>query len=335
MLLKVLPRTCRALGVRFVAIAALGSIVAACGGSTPPPKEADEMAILEQQDQGQSEEEVLTASNDEVKKGMEALKAENFAEAEVIFKKARADSPEDPQAAHYHGVALEGLEQFDAAVEAYKKAIELQPKLIAASQNLSALLQTLERYDEALAVAEAGLEIDPKDPGLLINRAYAIDLSGDPQQGNPRAIAAYEAALAAAPDNLNLRYYYANALSVNGDKDKALVQLGRLPLDGKEVPVVEIVAVYSKMSAFAECDKVLSTQLDRDKTVELLIYRSSCRIGAKDTKGAEADLREAVATDESSSAAHFYLARFLDKSGKKAEAKKHLDKANELKKAGK
>jgi tetratricopeptide (TPR) repeat protein len=322
-------------GARLFALLAVGAIVSACGGSTPPPKEADDLALLQDQDQDQNEsdDKVLAASNEEVKRGMDALKAGNFQEAEAIFKKARADSPEDPQAAHYHGVALEGLEQFDAAVEAYKKAIELQPKLIAASQNLSALLQTLEKYEESLAVADAGLEIDPKDPGLLINRAYAVDLMGDPKTGNPKAIAAYESALAEAPDNLNLQYYYANALATNGDKAKSLAQLGKLPLDGKEVPIVEIVAVYNKLGAFAECDQALSTQIDKGKTVELLIYRSTCRSGKNDSKGAEADLRDAVATDDSSASAHLYLARYLNKAGKKAEAKKHLDRANELKPA--
>jgi Tfp pilus assembly protein PilF len=97
--------------------------------------------------------------------------------------------------------------------------------------------------------------------------------------------------------------------------------------------VVEIVAVYNKLGAFAECEQALTSQISKEKTVELLIYRSTCKSEKNDAKGAEADLRDAVATDESSAPAHFYLARFLNKSGKKAEAKKHLDRANELKKA--
>lgn len=293
------------------------------------------MAILQEQEEGQSNDKVLAASNAEVQRGMDALKANNFAEAERIFAQARIDAPNDAQAAHYHGVALEGLERFDEAVDSYKKAIELEPKLLASPQNLSALLQSLERYQESLSVAEAGLKVDPEDPGLLINRAYAVDLLGDPEKANPEALAAYEKALKAAPDNLNLRYYYARALAVAGDKEKALTQLSKLPLDGIEVPVVEIVAVYNQLGAFAECDQVLSTKIAEDKTVELLIYRSSCRLGNKDEKGAEADLREAVATDESSAVAHLYLARYLAKVGKKAEAKKHLDKANALKAAEK
>lgn len=336
MLLNEMPRLLLDSGRRSFAPAVLFAITTACGGgSTPPPHEPDDTAILEDQEQGKSDDKVLAASNAEVERGMEALKANNFAEAERIFAQARVDSPEDAQAAHYHGVALEGLERFEEAVDAYRKAIELEPKLLASPQNLSALLQSLERYQESLSVADAGLKVDPEDPGLLINRAYAIDLLGDPEKGNPDALAAYEKALKAAPDNLNLKYYYARALAVAGDTQKALAQLSKLPLDGAEVPVVEIVAVYTQLNAFSECDKALSTAIAQGKTVDLLIYRSSCRLGNKDQKGAEADLREAVATDDSSSVAHLYLARYLAKAGKKAEAKKHLDKANELKAAEK
>jgi predicted Zn-dependent protease len=97
--------------------------------------------------------------------------------------------------------------------------------------------------------------------------------------------------------------------------------------------VVEIVTVYGELGAFDVCAARLTKQIEKEKTVELLVHRSACYAEAKKKKEAEADLRDAVKSFPESDVAHYYLGKFLHESGKKAEAKKHLDKANELKKA--
>lgn len=307
-----------------------GLLGVGCSGSSQKPADTPEDPPLLEP----TEENAQAPSSEKVKQGMEAIKAKDFAGAHKVLTEARAEAPEDPQAAYYDGVALDAMGDVDGAVAAYKKAIELHPKaMIEAYQNLSALLQENDQIEEALKVASAGLEVAPKDPALLINKAYAVDLLGSASKPNPEAVLAYEAALAESPDNLNVRYYYAAALGRGGDKAKALAELGKVPLDGKTVPVVEIITVYTQLGAFKECVDSLSSAISQTKSVELLIHRSVCKSQAKDDKGAEADLRDAVATDPSSSVAHYYLARFLDKAGKKAEAKKLLEKANELKAA--
>src|SRR5690606_15251348 len=116
---------------------------------------------------------------------------------------------------------------------------------------------------------------------------------------------------------------YAAALGRAGEKDKALAQLDKLPLDGQAVPVVEIVTVYSEIEAFDACAASLGKQIAKEKTVELLIHQSSCYLAQKKTKEGEAALRDAVASFPESDIAHYYLAKYLSGAGKKAEAKKH------------
>ncbi len=319
--LRTAPRTALPFLGRVAAIFTLSVLAAGCGAGAKQA-EPEDPPLFEAEDESK-----LAPSSAAVEEGIKALKAEDFAKAESILSKAVQDSPEDPQAVLYLGMAQEGMEQFDAAVTSYSRAIEITPQLVEANQHLSALLLDLERNQEALDAAEAGLKVEPNNAALLVNKAYAIDLLGEPGKGNPAAIQAYEAALAVDSKNLNVRYYYALALALNGDKDKALAQLKQLPLDGKFIPVVEIITVYGRLDAFDACVEALGDELEKEKTVELYVHRAACQSQGGHEAAALADLKSAVATDPNSADAHYYLARHLTKSGKPAEARKELEKA--------
>lgn len=299
----------------------LSALALGCGAGAKQA-EPEDPPLFEAEDESK-----LAPSSAAVEEGIKALKAEEFEKAESILTKAVADSPEDPQAVLYLGMAQEGLEKFDAAVASYSRAVEIAPKLVEANQHLSALLLDLERNQEALNAAEAGLKEEPNNAALLVNKAYATDLLGEPGKGNPAAIKAYETALAVDGENLNVRYYYALALAQNGDKEKALAQLKRLPLDGKFLPVVEIITVYGRLDAYDACVEALGVELEKEKTVELYVHRAACQSQAGHESAALADLKAAVATDPNSADAHYYLARHLTKSGKTAEARKELELA--------
>lgn len=309
---------------RLAVFCALGAFTLGCGAGAKQA-EPEDPPLFEAEDETK-----LAPSSAAVEDGIKALKAEEFEKAESILSKAVQDSPEDPQAVLYLGMAQEGLQEFDDAATSYARALEITPQLIEASQHLSALLLDLQRNEEALKVAEAGLAQEPGNGPLLVNKAYAIDLMGEPGKGNPAAIEAYKAALAVEKNNLNVRYYYAMALALNGDKAGALAELGKIPLDNKMVPVVEIVTVYGQLGAFKECTEALTGQLDKGKTVELYVHRSACKAHAGDDAGSLADLEAAVALDPKSADAYYYLARHLTKSGKPDEARKALEKAVEV-----
>ncbi len=107
------------------------------------------------------------------------------------------------------------------AAAAYKDALALDPKLTEASVNLSALLLDQKDAAGALSAAEIGLKTVPKQPDLLLNRALALEASGKKEE----SLKAYGAAVAAAPDNIDLRIAYAELLTAAKDEKGALEQL--------------------------------------------------------------------------------------------------------------
>lgn len=302
---------------------ALGLAVALCGATgalgCSSQKEPEEPPRLEQPD-----EQTAPPSSKKVSAGLDAIRAQNFPEAERLLAEAVAESPEDPQAHFYYGVALEGVEKLDEAEASYRKAISLSDRLVEASQNLSALLLDEGKLEEALAVADAALAQHPEDPGLLGNRALALDAAGD-----PAAVAAYEKVLKKKPDEPWLRFNYATALAANDRPDDAKKQLAQLPADDPEL-AAQAAQLYGRIKDFPGCVATLDKALVKNEIAELYVHRGVCKHSAGDDKGAGADLEKAVQIDPTSAAAHYYLGRHWAAAGKKEQAKQHLQKAIEL-----
>lgn len=304
--------------VRIGAAAVLSSVFLACGGGQTTTNEPDDIAILEQPSDEQA------ASSDEVKKAIDLIKAEKFVEARGILETETKSSPDDPQAAFYLGVALEHTDDADGAVIWYRKAIELDPKVLDATHNLSALLLEKEDFEGALKVVEDALKIAPEEPGLLANRAIALDMLQKPE-----AVGAYEAYLKAQPDDQANRFNYAVVLAVNERPDDAKKALAGI--NTKETSLLgDMGALYMKLGDPAGCIKLWDSALSTEKSAEGLVHRARCKLGSNDKKGGIADLNEAVTTNPNSSVAHFYLGSVLKKEGKAAEGKKHLEKAVEV-----
>jgi len=303
-------------------LGALLLLCAACGKSTPPPEEP---APATDSDSAPSDA-VTPASSDAVKKGRDQIQAGDFAGAvETLGAAAKADA-NDPQAAFYHGVALEGLERFEDAEAEYRRALKLSPELMEAHANLSFLLLSLDKPKDALAAADAGLAVDAKHPALLANRAGALDILGD-----PRALEAYEALLAVAPDDAN-RYNYAVLLTVAERKADAVAALRAIRLDGVTDAglLLDVAQLYGRLEDYGSCVQALDVAVGAGKTAELLAHRARCKHSAKDDKGAEADLREAVQLEPNNPIGHYYLGKHLIAVGKKAEGQAALKKAVSL-----
>jgi len=297
--------------------------LSACGKSAPPPEEPADPGPSTAQDGG----EVTPASSDAVKRGRDQIQAGDFAgAAETLGAAAQADA-KDPQAAFYHGVALEGLERFEDAEAEYRRAVELSPELIEAHANLSFLLLSLDKPKDALAAADAGLKVDPKQPALLANRAGALDVLGD-----PKALSAYEDLLKVTPDDAANRYNYAVVLAVAERKADAAAALDVIRLqDVTDVGLLHDVGeLYGRLEAYGSCVKAFDFAIMAGKSAELLAQRARCKHSAGDDKGAEADLRDAVATEPQNPIGHYYLGKHLIAAGKKAEGQASLKKAVSL-----
>lgn len=291
----------------------------ACGGGQATAQTPDPVELLEP---GEGEG-AAPASSDAVRKGIDALQAQDFEKARQILADAHAADPSDPQAAFYYGVALEGVGDASGAVNAYRKTLQLDPKLTEASQNLSAVLLDQEDAQGALEVADAGLGHRPDDPALLANRALALDTLGSAD-----ALGAYAKALEKSNDT-GLRFNYASALVAAGKREQALIELQKFPTSDTEVASA-VATLYYQLKAFDECLGLLDKAVAQKPSADLHVRRGACRQGKGDKAAALEDYRASVKLDAQFAPGHYYLGRLLAEQGKKADARAALQLALEL-----
>lgn len=291
------------------------TLVAACGGSRPAPEEPP---LLPQDD-----DKVQAPSSNKVKEGTDLLTAGKFEQAEKVLAEAVKEAPEDPQAAYYHGLALDELGRAAEARSAYARALELAPQLTEASRNLSASLLESGDAEAALQVIESGLKNATDDPALLTNRAFCLEILRSPE-----APAAHLKALEKDPKNGALRMSYVAVLATLGKTKDALEELGRIEVEDRMM-AIDVANAYSEFKEPAKCVKTLDAAIARAKDADLLIRRARCKHDAKDDAAALVDFQAAVELAPESAPAHYFLGLALAK-GKPAEAKAHLAKAAEL-----
>lgn len=317
--------------VRYLALSAfVFGTSAACGGgsSTPPPATADNPPPLDDDDSAAAAP--APASSGKVKEGMDAIQAGDFAKAKTVLEEAAKENPKDPQAQYYLGVANEGLGDGKTAAEHYKAAIALDPKLTEASINLSGVLLDLNDAEGSLSVVNAGLKAAPKNPSLLRNKAVALDATGSKE-----AVPAFKAAVAAAPNDKEIHYLYAETLARSGDKAAAMTELKGLVSADDIAVLASVGRLLGKLKAFDECVSALDNAIAKKDAAELRVDRGLCKHGKKDDKGAAADFEAAVAADAKFAPAHFYLAQNKRDSGDKKGAKAEFEKAASLDPSGK
>jgi len=318
------PRSILPVSTLARAMVLLGTLsFAACGGSAPPP-EAPPPSLEEPAAPAASEQSVKPSSK-KVEQGIDAIKAQDFAKAKALLSEARKESPKDPQAAFYLGVALEGLSEGTAASSAYKDALALDPKLTEASVNLSALLLDAKDAPGALSAADLGLKTAPKQPDLLLNRALALEASGKKED----ALKAYGAAVAASPDNIELRIAYAELLTAAKDEKTALEQLRAVSTTDDPKLLEKLAQKFGRLHAFADCIAVLDKAIKASDSANLHVRRAVCRHDQKDDAGALSDYQAALKLDEKFAPAHYYLAKHICPSDKK-QAATHFKRAADL-----
>jgi len=314
----------------FSALMVTNALVA-CGGPSPQPAAtADNPPPLDDDDQGGGGAAPAPASSSKVKEGMDAIQGGDFAKAKSVLEEATKENPKDPQAAYYLGVAVEGLGDGKGAAEHYKKALELDPKLTEASINLSGVLLDANDVDGALSTVNAGLKSAPKNPSLLRNKAVALDATGSKD-----APEAFKAAVAAAPNDKEMRYLYAESLAKSGDKPGAMNELKSLTSSDDIAVLASVGRLYGKLKAYDECIGVLDNAISKKDMPEIRVDRGLCKHGKKDDKGAGADFQAAVTADAKFAPAHFYLAQNKRDAGDKKGAKAEFEKVAGLDPSGK
>ena len=191
--------------------------------------------------------------------------------------------------------------------------------------NLSALLLDAKDASGALGVADVGLKTTPKQPDLLLNRALALEASGKKDD----ALKAYGAAVAAAPDNIELRIAYAELLTAAKDDKTALEQLRAVATTSDPKLLEKLAQKFGRLHAFGDCIAVLDKAIKAADSANLHVRRAVCRHDQKDDAGALADYEAALKLDEKFAPAHYYLAKHVCPTDKK-KAALHFKRAAEI-----
>jgi tetratricopeptide (TPR) repeat protein len=306
----------------FLFAAWVAALLIGCSGGTPAAENPDNPPPLD--DQGETGP-VAAASSEKVKQGRDLIQQKDFAGAKAVLSAAVKDSPEDAQAAFYLGVAHESLAEAEPAIEMYRKALSLDAKLLEAAVNLSALLLDAQDAKGALEAANQGLKVDGKHAGLLMNRALALEAVGEKDE----AVKAYAAAVEAAPDNVELRYAFAEVLAAGGRTDQALEELRKISSDDPKV-VAAVATQFGKLKAFSDCVGALDKVIKAKPMPDLHVRRGVCRHELNDDAGAKADYDAALKLDPNFAAAHYYLGMHYKNKGDKKAALASLEKAAQL-----
>ncbi len=317
--------------LRVVCSVLLLACVSACGGSSGEPATANDAEASPEELLGDEPDQAVPASSADVQKGIDAIKAEDFATAKDVLTAAVESHPEDPQAVFYLGVAESALGEVEPAIEHLQKALELDPKLSDAALNLSALLVDQERYDEALQAADKGLAVAPNDTGLVQNKALSLLMTDKAAEAVPLLKQVVEK----KADDEEMRFMYAQALLTAGDEAAAKAELDTLASSKDRAVLASVADMLGRQKEWGGCIKALDNAIAQEEAGELYVKRGLCKHGKKDEDGAKADFQRAIELDPKSPKGHFYLGHNLRGRGDKKGAKAAFAKAAELDPEGK
>ena len=301
---------------RLICVATLAVTLVACGAArTPDPKSADARPgtpFNYAPSNGEIPVENVQGalSSGDYDQGLAALGNGDIDGAEGAYKRIHDRDPKDGAGLVLLGLIREKQGNKEVAEKAYRRAIELRPDLEDAYVNLSALLVNRRRADEALAVARDGLTKFPSSSALHANAATALAAQGD----QAAAASEFDQATRAAPNDPALLVTYGHWLRIWKRSDAALAKLrAARPLAKDPAALAAIGEELKALGAFSDCVPTFDQAIALKDAPELHTYRAVCKLGARDSAGAKADLQAAI--DGQYAPAHFYLARVLSDSG--------------------
>jgi tetratricopeptide (TPR) repeat protein len=309
--------------MRPLAALSLALALVACGGSSPPPASPDNApAPLTNPPAGAPDAPLLgpnaggnaaAPSSSEADQGIDAIRKGDVAGAKAIYQRLHDRNPNDPDAFHLLGLIDEKQGDKQGAEKAYKDAIKARPEKSESYVDLSALLLDQQRYDDALQIARAGLSKSPGASALHTNAALALGGKGDVDGAQKE----FDKAVKADPEDPMILFTYGHWLAAWKMRDPALAKLrAAMPVAKDDVGLLAAIGhELHAIGAFTDCIAAFDRAIGLKDVAELRTERASCRLGAKDAKGATDDLRAATQAQPSYAPAHFYLGRALADSG--------------------
>jgi predicted Zn-dependent protease len=144
-------------------------------------------------------------------------------EADKRLKAWMDGHPEDQRMQLYAAETAARREDYAGAAALYRKILDKQPDNLLALNDLAQMLQA-QKDPQALEVAEKAYKLKPDSP-VTENTLGGILMAGGKQE---RGLALLRDAAGHAPQNPEVRFDYARALAVTGDKTKARGELEAL-----------------------------------------------------------------------------------------------------------
>jgi Flp pilus assembly protein TadD len=150
-----------------------------------------------------------------------------YGDALTCFQKTLALNPQSVKGEDNMGLAYEGLNRNDEAVQAYRTAIAMQKEDPAPSEqpllNLAILLQHRNQIQEAQQLLEQAAKIAPREPRIHENLGQVYlhtDRAGD-------AVKEFAAAVQLSPQNPRFHYLLGQAYRRSGDAARANQEFAR------------------------------------------------------------------------------------------------------------
>jgi predicted O-linked N-acetylglucosamine transferase (SPINDLY family) len=103
-------------------------------------------------------------------------------EADAVYEQIIAESPNNFDALHLHGVIALQQERFDKAEEAIKSALSINPRDAGALTNLGTIYLRTGRLEAARGQFERALQAQPNSPDALLNLGTALHQLKRPRQ---------------------------------------------------------------------------------------------------------------------------------------------------------
>lgn len=224
---------------------------------------------------------------------------------------------------------------FNTAVEDYQRILQLQPGLFDAEVNLAVALVHLSRFDEALQQYQAALKSQPSNPAVRMNFALAYYKKGD--FGNAAEV--LTALRKDQPADTRSATLLGDCYLHLAQQDKTIALLTPLIAEHRENPDMKYVLANAHLLAGEALlqAKDYKPALDHLQTAEHLdptlptLYRflGIAKESNGDDKGAETDLRRAVAADPKDFQANLHLGGVLYNRRDLDEARTYIERAHD------
>jgi tetratricopeptide (TPR) repeat protein len=257
-----------------------------------------------------------------------ALEAQgNFPAALSLLWEAAGLAPGDADIQNRLGEALDRIGALDAAADAFKQALAARPDFRKAANNLILTLVKAGRGPEAVERARALVAASPDDPDVRFTLALALS-----EQDIAESIRTFERVLEMAPRHTLARYNLALALKRADRQAEAIDQLRRaLQIEPRPEAHYTLGVIYWHQGETGRAIEALRAAIALEpRYADAHFTLGAVQKATRDYTGAIASLRRAVELKPDLWSAQYTLGQVLQLAGDERGARAQLADADRL-----